>query len=67
MPRFFFNVAGQHNVTDPHGLIFQDEVSALEWGRKIASGLTKGSGAREVIIVGNDGCEIARVSVPFET
>ena len=60
--RFFFNVVAHRNVTDPFGLIRRDDAAAIDWAQNIADGFTRRGVRAEVIILREDGHQVARIA-----
>lgn len=63
MPRYFFNVVGSHELTDPSGIICRDVRSATAKAKRIAEGFAK-RGTGYVVVFDSSNCEVARVVIP---
>lgn len=63
MPRYFFNVVGSHELTDPSGMICRDIRSATAKAKRIAEGFAK-RGTGYVVVFDSANREVARVVIP---
>src|SRR5690606_31364358 len=63
VPRYFFNVVGSHELTDPSGIICRDDRSATAKAERIANGFAK-RGTGYVVVFDSADREIARVVIP---
>jgi hypothetical protein len=61
MPRFFFNVTGQQNVRDQFGLMRRDDAHAITWAENIWDALQYRDPSAVVVVIREDGREVARV------
>ena len=61
MPRYYFHLSGAKNVHDPFGLIRRDDVAAIKWATRLAGVLQKGSAISSVVVMAEDGREVARI------
>ena len=60
--RYIFNVVAHRNVSDPFGLIRRDDAAAIDWAQDIADGFSRRGIPAEVIILREDGHQVARIA-----
>ncbi|MGL3104193.1 DUF6894 family protein [Bradyrhizobium sp. BR 1432] len=67
MARFYFNLEGKHNVDDPGGLAFENELQAFRAAQRLANALASVQpplrGTTCVVVTRNDRGESYYVSV----
>lgn len=67
MARFYFNLEGKHNVDDPGGLAFENELQAFRAAQRLANDLASAQpplrGTTCVVVTRNDRGESYYVSV----
>ena len=61
VPRYYFHLSGAKNVHDPFGLIRRDDMAAIQWATRLADALQKDSAISAVVVVAEDGREVARI------